>query len=583
MRQRLSDSRLGNIGAAIIFRAFDEYRQLFKIITRRAKSRFESRDWRGVQADSAERIDLYKKVVDKMMAELMELLDERADDKLIWAGIKAVYSGMITERDDWELAETFFNSATRRIFTTVGVDPQIEFVDTDFEIPPTVSYEPIYQTYRGFISTGNMIKKILSDYQFRLPYQDIQRDVKFVTARVTSHLEEIWALKKIVERTEMVRSVFYHGMGAYLVGKMFSGEHTFPFVLALHNHADGIIVDAVLLNEDDVSILFSFTRSYFLVDVEWNYDLVSFLKSVIPRKRTAELYISIGHNKHGKTELYRDLLHYMASSEDKFEIARGQPGMVMTVFMLPGYDLVFKLIKDNFAYPKKGNRELVVSKYHLVFKHDRAGRLVDAQVFEHLKFERRRFSGKLLRELLEVAAKTVEVNEDHVIIRHAYIERRVIPLDLFIREADESAARAAVIDYGNSIKDMAANNIFPGDMMLKNFGVTRHGRVIFYDYDELALLTSCNFRHVPPPSSYDEALSDEPWFAIAENDVFPEEFRHFLGLPDDLYEVFHEKHADLLTVEFWREFQERLNRGEVIHVFPYDRNRQQFENKPLAP
>lgn len=580
MTQRLTDSRLANIGATTILSAFDEYQRQFRIITRRAKARFESRDWHGMQSDSTERLDLYKKIVDQMMNNLRELLGERVDDKLIWAGIKAAYSGMISERDDWELAETFFNSATRRIFTTVGVNPQIEFVDTDFETPPTPTREPVYRTYQGFNSVQSMIKTILTDYQFRLPYQDIQRDIKFVTARVESHLREISALKK-VERSELVKAVFYRGMGAYLVGRMFSGSHTFPFVLALHNHADGIFVDAVLLEENDVSILFSFSRSYFLVDVVRNYDLVNFLRFIMPRKRTAELYISIGHNKHGKTELYRDILYYLASSDDKFEIARGQRGMVMTVFTMPGYDLVFKLIKDNFAYPKKGSREAVMAKYHFVFKRDRAGRLVDAQEFEYLKFDLHRFSDDLLAELREIASKTVEIRDDHVIIKHAYVERRMIPLDLFIQEADEAAVRDAVIEYGNAIKDMAATNIFPGDMMLKNFGVTRHGRVIFYDYDELALLTSCNFRNVPPAASYDEALSDEPWFAIAENDVFPEEFKHFLGLPDELYKVFCERHRDLLTVDFWREFQDRLNRGEIIHIFPYRKRNRQFEDLSL--
>lgn len=573
---RLTESRLANLGARAIYEAFDEYQNQFRTITRRAKSRFESRDWHGIQGDAAERLDLYKKIVDQMTAKLRELLAERADDKMVWAGLKAVYSGMITGRNDWELAETFFNSATRRIFSTAGVDPQIEFVDTDFETPPTPSPRPVCRSYQGFTSTLNLAKAILQDYRFRLPYQDLERDARFIAAQIEAHLRRIGALK-VVERAQVVKAVFYRRMAAYIAGRMFSGSHTFPFVIALHNHADGILADAVLLDENDVSILFSFTRSYFLVDTERTYDLVAFLKTIMPRKREAEIYISIGHNKHGKTELYRDILRYLAGSDDCFEVARGQKGMVMAVFTIPGYDLVFKLIKDRFEYPKKSTREAVLSKYRLVFNHDRAGRLVDAQEFEHLKFERRRFSEALLRELQQTAAQTVRVEDSHVIIKHAYVERRMIPLDIYVQEAEEAAARAAVIDYGNAIKDMAASNIFPGDMMLKNFGVTRHGRVIFYDYDELCLLNTCNFRKVPPPADFDEALSDEPWFAIGENDVFPEEFRHFLGLPEHLYEVFREHHADLLSVEFWREYQERLNRGEFIHIFPYGQERRQFK------
>jgi hypothetical protein len=68
---------------------------------------------------------------------------------------------------------------------------------------------------------------------------------------------------------------------------------------------------------------------------------------------------------------------------------------------------------------------------------------------------------------------------------------------LFLREADPAAAESAIIDYGNALRDLAASNVFPGDLLLKNFGVTSHGRVIFYDYDELCLVSDCVFRDLP--------------------------------------------------------------------------------------
>jgi isocitrate dehydrogenase kinase/phosphatase len=361
-------------------------------------------------------------------------------------------------------------------------------------------------------------------------------------------------------------------MSGYLVGRLFSGPHLIPLALALIHTPKGLIVDSVLLDEDAVSILFSFARSYFHVDVERPYDLVQFLHTIMPRKRMAELYISIGYNKHGKTELYRDLLHHLAYSDDQFEIARGQRGMVMTVFDMPSYDMVFKLIKDSFNYPKDATRKEVMGKYDLVHRHDRAGRLVDAQSFEYLQFERQRFTDGLLAELLQVASDTVSVENDHVIVKHAYVERRVIPLDIYVREAADSAARSAVLDYGLAIKDLANSNIFPGDMLLKNFGVTRHGRVVFYDYDELCFLLDCNFRRMPPASSYDDELSAEPWFHINQGDIFPEEFASFLGLSGELRDIFSRYHGDLFTASTWRQFQERLQAGELIHIFPYKRS-----------
>lgn len=571
MSQRLTDSRLANVGASTIFKAFATYHAQFIAITRQAKGRFEAKNWRALQEDAAQRLGLYRRIVDLVESAVRDLLGQRLHDKLIWASMKAVYSGLIVDSDTWELAETFFNSVTRRIFTTVGVDPQIEFVATDFDTPPTPSKTPVYRTYRRPPYTAELVEKIIHDFAFNAPFADLSRDAQLVADQIKRELLRLGALRT-VERAEIVRHSFYRGMGAYLVGRLFSGSHQIPLVLSLIHTSRGLVVDSVLLEEDAVSILFSFARSYFHVEVERPYDLVQFLRTIMPRKRVAELYISLGYNKHGKTELYRDLLHHLTFSNDQFEAARGQRGMVMMVFDMPSYDLVFKLIKDRFNYPKDATRKEVMAKYDLVHRHDRAGRLVDAQAFEFLEFERARFTDDLLDELLVVASETVCVDGDRVVVRHAYVQRRVIPLDIYVREAADNAARAAVLDYGRAIKDLASSNIFPGDMLIKNFGVTRHGRVVFYDYDELCFLLDCNFRRLPTASTYEQELAAEPWFHVNEGDIFPEEFVHFLGFSGELRKAFSKKHGDLFSPAYWKQMQERLNRGELIHIFPYREN-----------
>jgi isocitrate dehydrogenase kinase/phosphatase len=499
-------------------------------------------------------------------------LNNRINDKEIWMSIKATYTGLSGKLDIWELAETFFNSVTRKIFSTVGVDPQIEFIDTCTRVPifqiPTLPY----RTYTGTPSNQSLIEIILRDYEHQTAYENIQRDAELVSEKIEVHLKSI-GYPPFIERAEMLTSIHYRGKGAYLVGRIFNGSASFPLVLALLNAPGGIIVDAVILSEDEVSILFSFTRSYFHVDVKKPNELVSFLKSIMPRKRIAELYISIGYNKHGKSELYCDLLHHLSQSNKKFELAEGERGMVMEVFTMPDYDLVFKVIKDHFAYPKHTTRDAVMGKYDLVFKHDRAGRLVDAQEFEYLKFNRNRFSDELLDNLKQNAAQIVIINEDNVIVKHAYVERRVTPLNIYLHEVDEEEAQTVIVDYGNAIKDLAASNIFPGDLLLKNFGVTRHGRVVFYDYDELCLLSICNFRVMPKSRSYDEEFSAEPWFGIGENDVFPEELGHFLGLQGVLKDVFLKHHGDLFDVHFWHQVQTRISGGESIDIFPYGQSK----------
>jgi isocitrate dehydrogenase kinase/phosphatase len=568
VRPRLTDSRLANIGARTVLEAYSTFDLQFKTITGRARERFEQQDWPGLQRDAAERLGLYRRIVDLVEAAIRDLLGEKVQDKLIWASMKAVYSGLIAEDDTWELAETFFNSVTRRVFITVGVDPQIEFVATDFDTPPTPSPQPVYRSYQRAPTTAVLIQTLLDDYDLAVPFANQALDAELAAQAIEAKLRQLGALRT-VDRVEMVKWAFYRGMGAYLVGRLFSGSHMIPLVLALIHTPDGLIVDAVLLDEEAASILFSFARSYFHVELQRPYDLVQFLHSIMPRKRVAELYISLGYNKNGKTELYRDLLQHLSFSDSRFERARGQAGMVMIVFTMPDYDMVFKLIKDRFNYPKDMTRKDVMAKYDLVHHHDRAGRLVDAQTFEFLQFHRDRFEPALLDQLLAEAGLAVALDGDNVVIKHCYVERRVIPLDVYVQEADPAAAQTAVADYGHAIKDLANSNIFPGDMLLKNFGVTRHGRVVFYDYDELCFLLECKFRRIPPTTALEDELAAEPWFHINKGDIFPSEFEHFLGLSGPLRDVFVEQHADLFGVDFWRETQARLESGELRHIFPY--------------
>ncbi len=158
---------------------------------------------------------------------------------------------------------------------------------------------------------------------------------------------------------------------------------------------------------------------------------------------------------------------------------------------------------------------------------------------------------------------------DRVVIKHCYAERRVTPLNIYLQEANEAGAGAAVIDYGQSIKDLALTNIFPGDLMLKNFGLTRQNRVVCYDYDEVCLLTDCTFRRLPASEDYDDIMAAEPWFAVGPNDVFPEEFDYFLGFEPALREVFLRQHSDLLTIDYWCRVQQQIRAGRLFHVPPF--------------
>ena len=559
-------ARVAARGAVLVARAYEAYLREFREITRRAAPRHERREWQGIQQDARDRLDLHPRFVTSSLTELRDELGMRAATRSVWTEAKLGYVEAMESRPDYELAQTFFNSVTRRLFSTIGVDPAVEFVDAEYDRPRGPTAPPAFTSYRPCESTEALVTSLLAGR--RVANQPIAFDAAVIAKAIDRHRAEAWD-GQAIESVDVLDPVFYRNKGAYVIGRIRGGGRLLPLVLALVSEADRVVVDAVLLSEDDASIVFSFTRSYFHVDVEAPHDVIAFLKSIMPAKRVAELYIALGYDRHGKAELFRDLVRHLGRSTDRFEFAEGDRGMVMVVFTLPSYDVVFKIIRDRFAHPKQTTRRQVLERYALVFRHDRAGRLVDAQEFEHLAFPRDRFGEDLLAELRDETADTVAIEGDRVVIRHLYIERRVRPLNLYLREATPAAGRAAALDFGQTIKDLAATNIFPGDVLLKNFGVTRHGRVIFYDYDELAPLTECNFRRLPEARTLEEEMAAEPWFYVGPHDMFPEEFLPFIGLHGELREVFLRAHADLFDADFWNRMQALHRAGEIVDIFPY--------------
>jgi len=387
-------------------------------------------------------------------------------------------------------------------------------------------------------------------------------------------------------QVQVLSSLFFRNKGAYVVGKIVNGYRELPFALPiLHDDSGQLFIDAALFGSDDLAALFSFARAYFLVDMEIPSAYVQFLRSLMPHKPRSEIYSALGLHKQGKTLFYRDFLQHLRHSTDKFRIAPGIKGMVMLVFDLPSFPYVFKVIKDYYPPQKDTTRELIKSKYQLVKQHDRVGRMADTLEYSEVAFPRERFEDELIAEIQKFAPSQIEISDRdgdgavEVIIKHVYIERRMIPLNMYLQEAfdaglDTPRARdqmeRAVLEYGNAIKDLVAANIFPGDMLWKNFGVTRHGKVVFYDYDEIEYITDCNFRKVPPPRNEEDEMSGEIWYQVGPRDVFPETFGPFLLGNDAVREVFMRHHADLLDPEFWQQHKERILKGHMHDVFPYD-------------
>jgi isocitrate dehydrogenase kinase/phosphatase len=535
--------------AALIAEHFRLYNEEFGRITRRAALNFLAEDWPTAQQDAVARIELYEQRVARSVAAVAAQLQAKRNDVGLWIDIKRAYELIVARRPDSDFYRTFFNSVTRDLFGTVGVNPEVEFCATN--VGRASGAVPI-RVYRVGGSLPTAVREILTDLPFGAAIEDTDAAVHRISAEIGRYFQT-GRLSGHPESIELIEPLFYRGMQAFVVGRLIGDGSITPLVLAFTNSPKGVHVDAVLLSRADVGSLFGYARSYFHVDLPVVSAAITLLRSFMPRKSIDELYTVLGRAKQGKTERYFALQRHLDKSIDSFVHAPGERGLVMIVFTLPSHDLVFKVIRDRFGAPKTSTREDVIERYQFVFRHDRAGRLVDAQEFKRLRLPRARFMPTLAEELLNEASVSCRIEGDDLIVEHCYIERRLRPLNLFLREAEPAAAESAIIDYGDALRDLAASNVFPGDLLLKNFGVTSHGRVIFYDYDEICLLTDCVFRDLPQASCEEEETSAEPWFHYGPRDVFPEQWLPFLSIPPALSSVFKQHHSDLLTAAWWRE------------------------------
>ncbi len=596
--QRLDSPQAYDIAKAMMD-GFNLHYRLFRTESARAKHRFETADWHGQQRAQRERIEFYDLRVRECSTRLEREFKAGEQPMDVWQQAKLHYIGLLVDHHQPELAETFFNSVTTKILHR-------SYFQNDFIfVRPAVSTEYIENdepaalpTYRSYYPTQEDLLQVLvqmvSDFDLRRPFDDLERDCGLVRAAIARQLGEVKLRANF--QINVLSGLFFRNKGAYIVGKIINGFNEQPFALpVLHNKGGQLVIDAVLFGEDDLLILFSFARAYFMVDMEVPSAYVQFLRSMMPRKPRNEIYSALGLQKQGKTLFYRDFLHHLRHSTDKFRTAPGIKGMVMLVFDLPSFPYVFKVIKDYYPPQKDTTRDQIKGKYLLVKQHDRVGRMADTLEYSEVGFPRARFDDELIAEIEKFAPSQLEISDrdgdgqSEVIIKHVYIERRMIPLNIYLQEAfdlglgngaSKSAADRAraqiergVIEYGNAIKDLVAANIFPGDMLWKNFGITRHGKVVFYDYDEIEYITDCNFRRVPAPRNEEDEMSGEVWYNVGPKDVFPETFGPFLLGNPVVREVFMTHHADLLDAGFWQAHKERIAQGHVFDVFPYEREK----------
>ncbi|MBL6697603.1 MAG: bifunctional isocitrate dehydrogenase kinase/phosphatase [Proteobacteria bacterium] len=561
--------------ARVILNGFYAYFAEFENITLAARTRFEQAEWSSMQDMSSRRIDIYKKTVMETLQDARHIAGDHIEELSFWSDTRAIYAKLVKGMTNFEIAETFYNSIFNSHFGHRSIRNEYAFVFSPQGDVPPVDMGRVVRHYPVENGMSEAFTQLLEDFAFNVPYEDLERDVTSITDAITAHMATRFDVTRPNLELQVLEHHFFRNKASYIVGRLYTDGDQMPFVLPLlHNDSatnPAIYVDAFLFGPDQVSLLFSFTRSYFMVDASIPSQYVLFLQQLMPKKEISEIYSSIGHFRHGKTYFYRTSTRHIRSTDDQFIVAPGIKGMVMAVFTLPSYEYVFKIIKDRFTPPKEVTHQIVKDKYHLVKRWDRAGRMADTQEFNNLVFDASRFSDELMEELHATCPSQLRVNGRALIIKHCYVERRMNPLNLYLQEASDDEVNEVMNDYGNAIKQLAAANIFPGDMLLKNFGVTRHGRVVFYDYDEIEPLLDCNFRRIPPPRDEMDEMSGQPWYSVGPKDIFPEEFRLFFSGNARARAAFDAQHADLYDADFWVGQQDQLRNGVLKDFYPYPR------------
>lgn len=558
----------------------DKYDRLlsdFNNITLCAKECFEQRKYQELFSSQQYRYRLYGKFVKEVHQNTCNLLGQDIENIDYWKAIKIEFSNIIKDKPHKLNSETFYNSITRKVFIDKSFNPDYEFFDyTDYKPMPKYDsdiFDVIDCTHFSVVA----IKQILQYFKFSVPFENIDRDAQLIFDEMAPTIIHQKS-NLFIDRIEVLKPVFYRNRGAFIVGRIFYKNWSIPFVIPLLNEEKGIFVDSVIYIPAEISIIFSFTRASFFVNTKYPAQLIDYLKSMLSHKTVGELYDSIGYYRHGKTILYRDLMNYIHNHDDKFIIAPGIKGMVMAVFTLKYYNFVFKIIRDRFEAPKNCTRDFVIKKYEEVEINDRVGRMAFAHLFENLEFPRNLFSHELIKELADSCKETVEFKGDKVLIKHVYIERRMTPLNMYLQQEENPINLCRVIlDYGFCVKELAAANIFPGDLLLKNFGVTRHGRVIFYDYDEIAKVTDLRFRRIPVQSDDDDTRGNTDMITAEPNDIFPEEFKAFMAPDGPIGEIFLAEHNEIFDPKFWRDIQKRIEAGEYLSFYAYDQYKR-FKN-----
>lgn len=548
-----------------MFLAFERSFVVFTQLTRRAAFAFSKQDWQQLDSLSKQRIDVYEDNLKDAVRICQDALDDQQCGLNFWQSLKQEYQKLLPHHPQFELAETFYNSVIGRVCQHSRLNNDDMFVTSTRCHLPGYRRQRVMHQLIPDAEPVSTVANIFALYPLTAPFENTYRDNKRVVRCFLRHMGKHQF--NDIYRVDLLRSVFYRNQQGFIVGRVCHGKQTTAFVIALATTDEGeLYVDTVLLDKRHISALFGFARASFFVDTPCPAETVWFLRSLLPNKPSHELYSALGYYKHGKTEFYRDFALHLNHSQDLFELAPGIPGLVMAVFHLPSYDVVFKIIRDEFPESKPITKQDVKTRYHTIKRHDKVGRMADTSEYVNFQLPLDRVSNQVLNDLKTTCPSQLTIIGNTLTIQHLYIERRMTPLNLYLQKPmSDSHTRDVIDDLGTTIKEIAAAKLFPGDMLQKNFGITRHSRVIFYDYDEICPLVERDFRDLP---SQDDPFAMD-CLSVGPSDVFPEQFKHFIVTQPKHKKLLIEMHPEIFQASYWQSVKQSAKNNLSIVTLPY--------------
>jgi isocitrate dehydrogenase kinase/phosphatase len=539
----------------------------------RAQRAFETMDPHASIRISKERLGLYSRYVAEHGPRILGAYPALAENSQVWEAIDRLFVAMIVDRYEADIAFMFAHSIRRNIGH--GIWKPVAY---SFPPPSKLRALSMASVHRRLPIDGDidveLLCTVLQIPNFSIPFRDLRGDSQRILERVRHLLPSSPGAARPLA-LEVVEAGFFRDRSAFLVGRWaMSDDGTVPFVVALLNSPAGIYANAVLHRVSDIHNLFSSTLANFHVTTRLYYQTCVFLFSLMPRRPLGQQYSTIGFNHVGKIVILNEIAEQIRAGH-RFQRSPGAPGTVALGFTFDACAYHLKVIRDqptaSYKWGEFPGVAAVCDKYRVVHEINRAGSMLDNVMYFNLRLDPGMFEPALLDEICRQAAGSVQVDREGIFLRSLIVQLKIVPLPVYLAGADADETRAVIVSLGHCIRNNAATNIFNKDLDSRNYGVGRYGRVFLFDYDAVEKLTEVKIRSNADREPGEESVPD--WFFESGVIFLPEELEHGMQFTTDLARrCFREENSDLLTVQYWLDVQQKLQRGEVpeLRMYPDD-------------